>query len=67
MLQANRDDPNLTEPLLKVLIVIDENIKVEEQDSCADILNLLRRQVTRYEAPAHSGLLKIIVASYKRL
>jgi hypothetical protein len=64
MLQANRDNPNLTEPLLKILTIFDSNM--QEQASCADVLNLLRQHVSRYQAPEHSSLIKVIVICYKR-
>jgi len=42
LLQANRDEPQIIEPLLRTILVLDSQIEAEESESCADILNLLR-------------------------
>ena len=49
MLQEQRDNPKLIEPLLKAAIVIGGQMQVEEMNSGEDLLNLLRGQLTKHE------------------
>jgi hypothetical protein len=57
----------LVEPLAKALVVFDASMQIDEQESSADILNLLRQQFTKYKANTHSSLLKTMILCMKRL
>jgi hypothetical protein len=48
LLQSNRDSPTLVEPLLRVLMLMD--LQVDESDSYADILNLLKAGILKYDS-----------------
>jgi len=48
LLQSNRDSPTLVEPLLRVLMLMD--VQVDESDSYADILNLLKAGILKYDS-----------------
>jgi hypothetical protein len=52
LLQSNRDSPALIEPLLRVLMLMD--VQADESESYADILNLLKLGITKYDAKDHT-------------
>lgn len=65
LLQSNRDNANLVNPLLKVLSLMD--VQADESESYGDILNLLKIGLTKYMPSDNDSLLRTMSKSLKRL
>lgn len=65
LLQSNRDEPLIIEPLLKVTQLIDVN--EDDNESYADVLDLLKAGIYKYDVASNSTILKTLCKSLSRL
>lgn len=49
MIQENRDNAKIFEPLLKCILVLENKIQGVDEHSCCDLINLLRGKIKSLE------------------
>lgn len=67
MIQANRDSPAILEPLLKCLIILGSEIETDEQASCADMVDVIRKQFSQGNPNTSLSLLKVCIHVFAQL
>ena len=67
MIQENRDNPRVYEPLLKSILILGTHLQGTDENSCNDILNLLRSKVKSLETEGNGELLKVCICCIREL
>jgi hypothetical protein len=55
------------EPLLKIIIILGSEIETDEQASCADMVDVIRKQFSQGVPSKNLGLLKVCIHVFDHL
>ena len=56
MIQAHREDGLIVEPLLKTLLILENQVEIDSEDSSKDILVLLLNQIVTLNAASSDNV-----------